>query len=639
MTRKSTNNGNKNYLQYKSDQITLKMWREILLSGVVQGSDQWYWIRNLRGTLYGRTVFKHLMTFLSDDQNFNVMLDLVRECPGIMRPDLVTLNDKSRFLNEISFYFKENVDKSITSHAITEDSSLNVLKSLPDAMKSYGDSETLEAVSEMSVEALAKLHSLDVIEKSNGHELRIIGRKPNDKDDNPSDSSMVNKFGVNGCSTIGLHPGNRADSRTDVDEGDVEDSTNGNGSLTGSDDVSLSNVGIGIGVSSSSSFDVSDTGLSDVDVDGASDTNRVIIDELRKKVDGVIQEDRGSQVSLRVTGDSVSGNNEDDDKDAVFGIREFTGFSDSVDPGFVVEVVESGDRRKPTSQQMEFVEDNYPVLLMRDIALHSMITGDEILIDVIESDWIPDPRQIDSDNGVSTISSLDCDWLLSDSERIVGEFLSVVYRSMAYGFYKGMTQKSPESFSDECWDALWEESSVDHEIILKIVDKTFPWSFEPGRRRIRMVESAVPESYDMAQMRWKSRGSGNPEDVSVVDALRDLLTSLLVQTNRHDFDVHARCLNESVTFFEMSTYSVVLDARTVLEEEIDPLVPLPGTVFGLKTLDLVAEFERIITKLVVQDEIQLQYLGRRKSDGRLAFVYVDGDGKTIVPEAAVKITM
>lgn len=600
MTKKSTTNEGNNHLQYKNDQITLKMWREILLSGVMQGSDQWYWTRNLRGTLYGRTVFKHLMTFLSDEQNFDVMLDLVRECPGIMHPESVALNDKSRFLNEVSFYFKEDADRSTCSHSTTKDSPIDVLESLPDSMESYGAGEALEAVSEMSVESLAKLHSLDVIEKSNGRELRIIGRKPGKGSDllDSSASSMIDEL----------------------------------------DTVVLSDEELGKGAGSPFSG-VDDVDASNVDDDGVSDMDGGLIDGLRQKIGEIIQGDGDDAQGLSVPGNDVNNGNGNDGMGEIFGVPGFDGFSGGADSGFVVEVSGSGDRRRPTLQQMEFVEDNYPVLLMRDIALHSMITGDEVLVDVINSDWIPDPRQIDSDNGVSTVSSLDCGWLLSNSERIIGEFLRVVYRSMAYGFYKGMTRKSPESFSDECWDALWEEASVDHEIILKIVDKTFPWGFEPGRQKIRMVESSVPEAYDVAQMRWRSGVNGDSEDVSVVDSLRDLLTSLLVQANRHDFDIHARCLNESVTFFEMSTYSVVFDARTVLEEEIDPLVPLPDTVFGLKTLDLVAEFERIITRLVVQDEIQLRYLGRRRSDGRLAFVYVDEDGKTIVPEAAVKITM
>lgn len=638
MTKKSTTNEDNNHLQYKNDQITLKMWREILLSGVMQGSDQWYWTRNLRGTLYGRTVFKHLMTFLSDEQNFDVMLDLVRECPGIMHPESVALNDKSRFLNEVSFYFKEDAYRSTCSHSTTKDSPIDVLESLPDSMESYGAGEALEAVSEMSVESLAKLHSLDVIEKSNGRELRIIGRKPGNGSDllDSSASSMIDELDSNGVSFVGIDLGDDVDPGVNVDGNSITGDVDDNGDLAGLGTVVLSDEELGKGAGSPFSG-VDGVDASNVDDDGVSDMDGGLIDGLRQKIGEIIQGDDAQGMS--VPGNDANNGNRNDGMGEIFGVLGFDGFSSGADSGFVVEVSGSGDRRRPTLQQMEFVEDNYPVLLMRDIALHSMITGDEVLVDVINSDWIPDPRQIDSDNGVSTVSSLDCGWLLSNSERIIGEFLRVVYRSMAYGFYKGMTRKSPESFSDECWDALWEEASVDHEIILKIVDKTFPWGFEPGRRKIRMVESSVPEAYDVAQMRWRSGVNGDSEDVSVVDSLRDLLTSLLVQANRHDFDIHARCLNESVTFFEMSTYSVVFDARTVLEEEIDPLVPLPDTVFGLKTLDLVAEFERIITRLVVQDEIQLRYLGRRRSDGRLAFVYVDEDGKTIVPEAAVKITM
>lgn len=640
MTKKSTTNEDNNHLQYKNDQITLKMWREILLSGVMQGSDQWYWTRNLRGTLYGRTVFKHLMTFLSDEQNFDVMLDLVRECPGIMHPESVALNDKSRFLNEVSFYFKEDADRSTCSHSTTKDSPIDVLESLPDSMESYGAGEALEAVSEMSVESLAKLHSLDVIEKSNGRELRIIGRKPSKGSDllDPSASSMIDELDSNGVSFVGIDLGDDVDPGVNVDGNSITGNVDDNGDLAGLDTVVLSDEELGKGAGSPFSG-VDDVDASNVDDDGVSDMDGGLIDGLRQKIGEIIQGDGDDAHGLSVPRNDTNNGNGNDGMGKIFGVPGFDGFSGGADSEFVVEVSGSGDRRRPTLQQMEFVEDNYPVLLMRDIALHSMITGDEVLVDVINSDWIPDPRQIDSDNGVSTVSSLDCGWLLSNSERIIGEFLRVVYRSMAYGFYKGMTRKSPESFSDECWDALWEEASLDHEIVLKIIDKTFPWGFEPGRRTIKMVESSVPEAYDMAQMRWKSGVNGDSEDVSVVDALKDLLTSLLVQTNRHDFDLHARCLNESVTFFEMSTYSVVLDARTVLGEEIDPLVPLPGTAFGLKTSDLVAEFERIITRLVSQDEIRLQYLGRRKSDGRLAFVYVDETGKTIVPEAAVKISM
>lgn len=624
MTKKSTTNENDKQLQYKNDQITLKMWRKILISGAVQGSEQWYWIRNLRGTLYGRTVFKHLMTFLSDEQNFDVMLDLVRECPEIMHPESVALNDTSRFLNEVSFYFKENGDRSAHADNVSAvDNPLDILNSLPESMKSYGDGEALEAVSEMSIEALAKLHSLDVIEKSNGRELRIIGRKSNGKD-------MADPVNGGGGSLLDVEGDAVAVCGDGSDSGIVDSGSNATGSQSG--------VGNVDGPRSEVDYDAeaqAETG-GDGGVDQASTTNRVIIDGLCRKIDEILEGSHRRDGS----GDcGTCGDGDGDDEALISGIPRFAGFSDSVDAGFVVEVTGSGGRVKPNPEQMEFVENNYPVLLMKDIALHSMITGDEVLIDVIDADWIPDPFRVNTDEGITTISSLDCDWLLSDVEKIVGEFLRVVYRSMAYGFYKGMTRKSPESFSDECWDALWEEASLDHEIILKIIDKTFPWGVEPGRRTIKMVESSVPEAYDMAQMRWKSGVNGDPEDVSVVDALRDLLTSLLVQTNRHDFDLHARCLNESVTFFEMSTYSVVLDARTVLGEEIDPLVPLPGTAFGLKTSDLVAEFERIITRLVSQDEIRLQYLGRRKSDGRLAFVYVDETGKTIVPEAAVKISM
>ena len=463
------------------DQLVLKSWRSILLSGHGSSGGPWHDIRGLRGTLYGRTIFRQLMMFLSDGQNFDVLLDMVEECPSVIHPELVVFDDPQGALKDVEFLCDEDDDPWTGDW-----DSLQLIEELPESMRGFKSEERRAALMEMPVSTLSKLHSLDVIKKAGGRKLRVVGRNP--------------------------------------------------------------------------------------------ETGNITV---------------------------------------------------AVEPAY--------GRCEPSDWERMFIEDNYPVLLMRDIALHSMITGDEVLIEVMDDeDWIPDPDRVDVSVKTSIVSSLDCGWLLSPTEKTVARFLNVVYRTISYGFYNDMINKSPDSFSDELWDALWEEASTDHEIILHVKDQTVQWAWEPGRRLAVMAESIPPEGLETSMLRLG--GSDDLSEEGEEGDLRELLASLLVQTNRHAFDQHAQCTNKAVTFFQSNTYSVVLDATRAAEELIDPLVPLPERAFEADMSFIIKTFEALITQLSAQDEIKVQYLGRRKTDGRLVFVYTDADGRTIIPESVVRIT-
>lgn len=442
------------------DSMRLNIWMHTINNAMTPETPEWYCMRNMRSTLYGRTVCNMLATFMSCSTGLEKMIELVSKEPSIMDPCLVPIHDDCGHLDGVKL--------------IDDESDFPI-----DDVRRYDESEIEETMTQMSIAALTMVHAINRVNHLRGKMFKLIG-----------------------------------------------------------------------------------------ELDG-------------KKV---------------------------------------------------FKLVDDPSRHEPSNAQRAFIEDNYPVTLMRDIALHSIITGDEVLIDAVDDpDWAPDPKSIG--NVIDSISSFDCTWLLSETERIIGMFMATVYRSVSYGYYSKLINNSPESIERRYWDALWEEASTEHEIILKTVDRAFPLCPLPESRCAVMTAPIALDDMNMESL--QVNGSDSTQD-----RLKALICNLMLKTNQHKFDVNTRVLNEITGCFETSTYSVVLNARNAIDERIDPLAPLPESIFENESMDdIIKRFEESIEGLLKQDDVRLQYLGRRKTDGRLAFIYVDSDGNTVVPEQVIRIQM
>lgn len=264
---------------------------------------------------------------------------------------------------------------------------------------------------------------------------------------------------------------------------------------------------------------------------------------------------------------------------------------------------------------VSLIDSCYPVDELRDMVLHSLATGDEVILDAsMES----------PEGGIESkyYQASDCTWALDDVElaialdvrmmrramdvmtKIDGSVESAVGEMMSTGLFKSMLSAG----------GTWP-------MVSQIVAGC---GLEPDYRVIGLGDFLTRDYVEEVQADMVDAGTDEDDDEEGVDVEAvPVDPDELAVLNRSNNDALA-----AVAAFCLMTFSVVATTNEAAGWRVDPTADKPDEVYGVPLETQVKTLEERLS-MTLDSTCTVEYLGRRVDDGRLVFARADDEGNLL----------
>lgn len=561
---------------------TVRTTIEKMIAGLSPYSTLWHSLRSLRMTSYGRLLYRNMVQLLSDKQQMHSLLSLSSIDPYITHPDTVTLMDTSGYASNIVFVVPSDA-------AFWDDYSVSAKydKYMEQALQEDDVSETderyrdnipimLSSMPPVSHDPVdAPMTGIPVETMLKIHALGAILRSSGWRLEYRGTASLESMQGMQMNDVFRLKI-----------ESELAKASSGTGYTTSN--------------ANTASMDAAEPdhdGFEDI-IQGLSNpangnsTERYVFELVRQRDNTLTDTTNGTPITLA--------------SNLTDGVRRF-------------------------------IEDSYPVDLLRDIIMHSFITGDEVIIDAIDENILEEgdfPSMVDP--GVQHVSSHDCGWLLSDDEWMVVRFLGYAYRANSTSIALGLNEPEDTPLSFRLYSGLREQALREDDIVLKTIDSVLPWGTSSGIRIIKLIPAVSMDDIKFEDIHIPNEETLEMQGIDI-NGLKKTITQLTWNLHHDSINRNTIVMNDVISRFSKCTYSMVLTPEDVVQRSIDPLAVMPTSISGQGMGTIIKEVEKLLSNIM--ESPKLQYLGQNTDDARSVFTYVDDHGNVVNPQRKLNMSI
>lgn len=278
---------------------------------------------------------------------------------------------------------------------------------------------------------------------------------------------------------------------------------------------------------------------------------------------------------------------------------------------------------------VSLIDSTYQVDEIRDLVLHSVATGDEVIIDARSHD-------ADDETVVKYYKASDCTWALDDDELAIALDVRMVRRAMDViikldSSVAGGTDSVGGSLSRGLFNSMLDMGDT-----WPMVSQTVTGcGLEPEYRLIGLGDFLTIDDVEAAQAELEDDAGLDDVyddiDGDADDGYDDVEVTAVMPVDGDELTVLNRSNNDALVAVEefcYQTYSVVATSDEAAEWRVDPTAVKPESVHGVPvSMRVKALEERLSTTL--DCTCTVGYLGRRVDDGRLVYARADGEGNLL----------
>ena len=263
---------------------------------------------------------------------------------------------------------------------------------------------------------------------------------------------------------------------------------------------------------------------------------------------------------------------------------------------------------------VSLIDSCYPVDELRDMVLHSLATGDEVILDVsMES----------PEGGIESkyYQASSCVWALDDVELAIALDVRMMRRAMdVMSKIDGSVDSAVgEMMSTGLFTSMLEAGST-WPMVSQIVAGC---GLEPDYRVIGLGAFLTKDYVEEVQSDMVGDGDLEDDDEDVDVEAVPVDPNELVVLNRSNNDAQA-----AVVAFCLMTFSVVATTNEAAGWRVDPIADKPDDVYGVPLETQVKTLEERLS-MTLDSTCTVEYLGRRVDDGRLVFARADDEGNLL----------
>lgn len=261
------------------------------------------------------------------------------------------------------------------------------------------------------------------------------------------------------------------------------------------------------------------------------------------------------------------------------------------------------------------IDSCYHVDELRDLVLHSIASGDEIVLDA-------DGDQADGSTRPEWWRATDCAWALDDVE--LGIALDVRMMRKALDMASKLDGDVEDSLGAQLRAGLF-DSMLDAGLAWPMVSQAVGGcGMEPDYCVIGLGRFLTMDDVEAVSSELAGDGEDGLDDDDVeVEVVAPVSQEELDAVNRSN---EAALL--AVSDFCLATFSAVATSDEAAEWRIDPIAGKPESVYGVKLSDQIAVLKARLSA-TLDGTCSVEYLGRRVDDGRLVFARAGDDGKLL----------
>lgn len=261
------------------------------------------------------------------------------------------------------------------------------------------------------------------------------------------------------------------------------------------------------------------------------------------------------------------------------------------------------------------IDSCYHVDELRDLVLHSIASGDEIVLDV-------DGEQADDSDSLESWRATDCAWALDDVELAIALDVRMVRKAMDMSFK--LDGDVEDSLGAQLRAGLF-DSMLDAGMAWPMVSQAVGGcGMEPDYCVIGLGQFLTMDDVEAVGSELAGEGEDSLDD-------EDVEVEVVEPVSQYELDAVNRSNNAAllaVADFCLATFSVVATSDEAAEWRIDPMAGKPESVYGVRLSDQIALLKaRLSTTL--DGTCSVEYLGRRVDDGRLVFARAGDDGELL----------
>lgn len=261
------------------------------------------------------------------------------------------------------------------------------------------------------------------------------------------------------------------------------------------------------------------------------------------------------------------------------------------------------------------IDSCYQVDELRDLVLHSIASGDEVILDVAGD-------QADGSTRLEWWRATDCAWALDDVE--LGIALDVRMMRKALDMASKLDADAKDSLGAQLRAGLF-DSMLDAGWAWPMVSQVVAGcGMEPDYCVVGLGRFLTTSDVEAVSSELVGDGEDHPDDDGVeVEVVAPVSQDELAAVNRSN-----ECALLAVSEFCLATFSVVATSDEAAEWRIDPIVGQPESVYGVKLSDQIDVLKARLSA-TLDGTCSVEYLGRRVDDGRLVFARAGDDGELL----------
>ena len=289
------------------------------------------------------------------------------------------------------------------------------------------------------------------------------------------------------------------------------------------------------------------------------------------------------------------------------------------DGGDSIYLVNGSVKLEQSGEMDEFtvskIDSCYQVDELRDLVLHSIASGDEVILDVAGD-------QADGSTRLEWWRATDCAWALDDVE--LGIALDVRMMRKALDMASKLDADAEDSLGAQLRAGLF-DSMLDAGWAWPMVSQVVAGcGMEPDYCVVGLGRFLTTSDVEAVSSELAGDGEDHLDDDGVeVEVVAPVSQDELAAVNRSN----ERALL-AVSEFCLATFSVVATSDEAAEWRIDPIAGKPESVYGVRLSDQIAVLKARLSA-TLDGTCSVEYLGRRVDDGRLVFARAGDDGELL----------
>lgn len=289
------------------------------------------------------------------------------------------------------------------------------------------------------------------------------------------------------------------------------------------------------------------------------------------------------------------------------------------DGGDSIYLVNGSVKLEQSGEMDEFtvskIDSCYQVDELRDLVLHSIASGDEVILDVADD-------QADGSTRLEWWRATDCAWALDDVE--LGIALDVRMIRKALDMASKLDADVEDSLGAQLRAGLF-DSMLDAGWAWPMVSQVVAGcGMEPDYCVVGLGRFLTTSDVEAVSSELAGDGEDHLDDDGVeVEVVAPVSQDELAAVNRSN----ERALL-AVSEFCLATFSVVATSDEAAEWRIDPIVGQPESVYSVKLSDQIDVLKARLSA-TLDGTCSVEYLGRRVDDGRLVFARAGDDGELL----------